>query len=300
MTTASAAVVGAMYIAGEAVVGDAGAFRAVDPADGAALEPVFQFADGKLGRPRGGARRGRLRAVPRRPRRAARPPARARRRRDRRGHRGGRRARSSRDRPAPPPAHRRGGQDHRTAPAVRRRAARGKLERGAHRSRAARPQARPAARRPAAARAGRAGRGVRRQQLPARLLGRRGRHRLGPRGRLPGGGQGARRPPRHLGDRRGRGQPRGRRQRAPGRRFLAWSTPTAPTVGVELVTHPAIAAVGFTGSRRGGLALVAAAAPRPVPIPVYRRDERRQPGLPAARAAGRGGRPTSARRSSGR
>jgi alpha-ketoglutaric semialdehyde dehydrogenase len=42
-----------------------------------------------------------------------------------------------------------------------------------------------------------------------------------------------------------------------------------PTVGIELVTHPAIAAVGFTGSRRAGLALVAAAASRPVPIPVY-------------------------------
>src|SRR6202046_165689 len=42
-----------------------------------------------------------------------------------------------------------------------------------------------------------------------------------------------------------------------------------PTVGVELVTHPAIAAVAFTGSRRVGLALVAAAASRPVPIPVF-------------------------------
>jgi 2,5-dioxopentanoate dehydrogenase len=42
-----------------------------------------------------------------------------------------------------------------------------------------------------------------------------------------------------------------------------------PTVGIELVTHPAIAAVGFTGSRRVGLSLVAAAARRPVPIPVY-------------------------------
>lgn len=42
-----------------------------------------------------------------------------------------------------------------------------------------------------------------------------------------------------------------------------------PTVGIELVTHPAIAAVGFTGSRATGLALVAAAARRRVPIPVY-------------------------------
>ena len=40
-------------------------------------------------------------------------------------------------------------------------------------------------------------------------------------------------------------------------------------VGIALVTDPRIRAVGFTGSRQGGLALVAAAAARPVPIPVY-------------------------------
>ena len=40
-------------------------------------------------------------------------------------------------------------------------------------------------------------------------------------------------------------------------------------VGQALVSDPAIQAVGFTGSRGGGLALVAAAAARPVPIPVY-------------------------------
>jgi alpha-ketoglutaric semialdehyde dehydrogenase len=40
-------------------------------------------------------------------------------------------------------------------------------------------------------------------------------------------------------------------------------------VGEALVKHPAIAAVGFTGSRRGGKALVALAAAREVPIPVY-------------------------------
>jgi NADP-dependent aldehyde dehydrogenase len=40
-------------------------------------------------------------------------------------------------------------------------------------------------------------------------------------------------------------------------------------VGQALVSHPRIQAVGFTGSRRGGLALVAAAQARPVPIPVY-------------------------------
>jgi NADP-dependent aldehyde dehydrogenase len=40
-------------------------------------------------------------------------------------------------------------------------------------------------------------------------------------------------------------------------------------VGVELVRDHRISAVGFTGSRRGGLALVEIAAGRPVPIPVF-------------------------------
>lgn len=39
--------------------------------------------------------------------------------------------------------------------------------------------------------------------------------------------------------------------------------------GAALVRDPNVRAVGFTGSRRGGLALVAAAAARPVPVPVY-------------------------------
>ena len=41
------------------------------------------------------------------------------------------------------------------------------------------------------------------------------------------------------------------------------------TVGQALVSHPAIKAVGFTGSRQGGMALVRAAAQRAEPIPVY-------------------------------
>ena len=40
-------------------------------------------------------------------------------------------------------------------------------------------------------------------------------------------------------------------------------------VGQALVAHPVIQGVGFTGSRRGGLALVATAQARPQPIPVY-------------------------------
>ncbi|MEU7768078.1 aldehyde dehydrogenase (NADP(+)) [Nocardia sp. NPDC049190] len=40
-------------------------------------------------------------------------------------------------------------------------------------------------------------------------------------------------------------------------------------VGSALATDPRIRAIGFTGSRQGGLALISAAAARPVPIPVY-------------------------------
>ena len=40
-------------------------------------------------------------------------------------------------------------------------------------------------------------------------------------------------------------------------------------VGVALVRQPGVAAVGFTGSRRAGLALAAVAAARDVPIPVF-------------------------------
>lgn len=41
------------------------------------------------------------------------------------------------------------------------------------------------------------------------------------------------------------------------------------TIGQSLVSHPAIKAVGFTGSRQGGLSLMRTAANRPEPIPVY-------------------------------
>lgn len=41
------------------------------------------------------------------------------------------------------------------------------------------------------------------------------------------------------------------------------------TIGQQLVGHPAIKAVGFTGSRGGGTALMRTAASRPEPIPVY-------------------------------
>ncbi len=40
-------------------------------------------------------------------------------------------------------------------------------------------------------------------------------------------------------------------------------------IGIALVKHPLVKAVGFTGSRSGGRALMDAAAARPEPIPVY-------------------------------
>ncbi|SEL84357.1 aldehyde dehydrogenase (NADP(+)) [Parapedobacter koreensis] len=43
----------------------------------------------------------------------------------------------------------------------------------------------------------------------------------------------------------------------------------AREIGLQVVTHPSIAAVAFTGSFSGGKALYDAAARRPVPIPVY-------------------------------
>jgi 2,5-dioxopentanoate dehydrogenase len=44
---------------------------------------------------------------------------------------------------------------------------------------------------------------------------------------------------------------------------------SGPELGIALVSDPRIKAVGFTGSRGAGTALVAAAATRPEPIPVY-------------------------------
>jgi NADP-dependent aldehyde dehydrogenase len=50
---------------------------------------------------------------------------------------------------------------------------------------------------------------------------------------------------------------------------FALITGTGSRIGQALVAHPAIQAVGFTGSRSGGTALMAVAAARPQPIPVY-------------------------------
>jgi alpha-ketoglutaric semialdehyde dehydrogenase len=57
--------------------------------------------------------------------------------------------------------------------------------------------------------------------------------------------------------------------------------------GSALVADPRVKAVGFTGSRRGGMALVAISARRPEPIPVYAEMSSSNPVyvLPAALAA---------------
>ncbi|WP_425577640.1 aldehyde dehydrogenase (NADP(+)) [Nocardia callitridis] len=62
-------------------------------------------------------------------------------------------------------------------------------------------------------------------------------------------------------------------------------------IGARLVRDPRIRAVGFTGSRAGGLAIAAEAAARPVPIPVYAEMSSINPVLllPAALAEGGAG-----------
>lgn len=60
------------------------------------------------------------------------------------------------------------------------------------------------------------------------------------------------------------------------------------SIGQQLVSHPAIKAVGFTGSRQGGVALMRTAAARAEPIPVYAEMSSVNPVfvLPAALAEG--------------
>jgi 2,5-dioxopentanoate dehydrogenase len=268
MTTASAAVVGAMYIAGEAVVGDAGAFHAVDPADGSALEPGFQFADGKLV-----ARAAELAESAFEPFRAAPIEQRARLLElaadeiDAVGQEAAERAHRETGLPLP----RLTGEVGRTTGQLRLFAA--ALREGSWngaRIDHALPDRKPA-RRP----------DVRSRRVP-----------IGPvavfaASNFPlafsvAGGDTAsalaagcpvvvKAHDAHPGTSEIVAAAVTRAVAASGLPAGVFSMVYAdgPTVGVELVTHPAIAAVAFTGSRRVGLALVAAAASRPVPIPVF-------------------------------
>jgi len=258
MTTASAAVVGAMYIAGDAVFGDAGAFRAVDPADGAALEPGFQFADGKLV-----ARAAELAESAFEPFRAAPIEQRARLLElaadeiDAVGEEAAERAHRETGLALP----RLTGEVGRTTGQLRLFAA--ALREGSWngaRIDHALPDRKPA-RRP----------DVRQRRVP-----------VGPLAFSVAGGDTAsalaagcpvvvKAHDAHPGTSEIIAAAVTRAVAASGLPAGVFSMVYAdgPTVGVELVTHPAIAAVAFTGSRRVGLALVAAAASRPVPIPVF-------------------------------
>ena len=71
-------------------------------------------------------------------------------------------------------------------------------------------------------------------------------------------------------------------------------------LGQSLVTDPRIKAVGFTGSRGGGLALVAAAAARTEPIPVYAEMSSINPVVVLPGALATATSPRSRRRTSGR
>ena len=89
--------------------------------------------------------------------------------------------------------------------------------------------------------AARPGRRLRRQQLPARLLHRGWRHRLGAGRRLPGRGQGPPRPPAHRPARRARGDAAVAEARPARRHVLVPAAATADGIelGQELVTRPA-------------------------------------------------------------
>ena len=268
MTTASAAVVGAMYIAGDAVVGDAGAFHAVDPADGAALEPGFQFADGKLV-----ARAAELAESAFEPFRAAPIEQRARLLElaadeiDAVGEEAAERAHRETGLPLP----RLTGEVGRTTGQLRLFAA--ALREGSWngaRIDHALPDRKPA-RRP----------DVRQRRVPVGPVAVFAASNFPLAFSVAGGDTASalaagcpvvvKAHEAHPGTSEIVAAAVTRAVAASGLPAGVFSMVYAdgPTVGVELVTHPAIAAVAFTGSRRVGLALVAAAASRPVPIPVF-------------------------------
>jgi 2,5-dioxopentanoate dehydrogenase len=268
MTTASAAVVGAMYIAGDAVFGDAGAFRAVDPADGAALEPGFQFADGKLV-----ARAAELAESAFEPFRAAPIEQRARLLElaadeiDAVGEAAAERAHRETGLPLP----RLTGEVGRTTGQLRLFAA--ALREGSWngaRIDHALPDRKPA-RRP----------DVRQRRVPVGPVAVFAASNFPLAFSVAGGDTASalaagcpvvvKAHDAHPGTSEIVAAAVTRAVAASGLPAGVFSMVYAdgPTVGVELVTHPAIAAVAFTGSRRVGLALVAAAASRPVPIPVF-------------------------------
>ena len=193
-----------------------------------------------------------------------------------------------RERPARGPDHRRGRPHHRPAAAVRRRRPPGRPPRRPHRPGAAGPRARCRAPTSASAGAARPGRGLRRQQLPARLLHRGRRHRLGARRRLPGRRQGATTP-----------------TRAPASSSAAPSPTPSQTSGLPAGTFSCSTVRASSSARRwwptrasrrsASPAPVPAASPscraaaaRPEPIPVYAEMSLDQPGRSCSPGALRG------------
>ncbi len=148
----------------------------------------------------------------------------------------------------------------------------------------------PAARPAPHARADRPGRGVRRQQLPARLLRARRRHRLGAGRRLPGDRQGARLPPGDVaaGLRRAWRRPPARPVRRRARSASCTACRPAPTWSRTRRSGRSASPARSTAARRCWRSSSAAR-----PDPVLRRAEQPQPGR--RHAAGR--RASGARRS---
>jgi alpha-ketoglutaric semialdehyde dehydrogenase len=266
--TASAGVVGAMYLAGEAVFGDAGSFRAVDPSDGAALDPAYRFAAGQLV-----ARAAELAEAAFEPFRAAPVEQRARLLElaadeiDAVGDAAAERAHHETGLPLP----RLTGEVARTTGQLRLFAA--ALREGSWngaRIDHALPDRKPA-RRP----------DVRQRRIPVGPVAVFAASNFPLAFSVAGGDTASalaagcpvvvKAHEAHPGTSEIVAAAVTRAVAASGLPAGVFSMVYAdgPTVGIELVTHPAIAAVAFTGSRRVGLALVAAAAARPVPIPVY-------------------------------
>ena len=266
--TASPGVIGAMYLAGEAVFGDAGSFRAVDPSDGAALDPAYRFAAGKLV-----ARAAELAEAAFEPFRAAPVEQRARLLElaadeiDAVGDAAAERAHRETGLPLP----RLTGEVARTTGQLRLFAA--ALREGSWngaRIDHALPDRKPA-RRP----------DVRQRRVPVGPVAVFAASNFPLAFSVAGGDTASalaagcpvvvKAHEAHPGTSEIVAAAVTRAVAASGLPAGVFSMVYAdgPTVGIELVTHPAIAAVAFTGSRRVGLALVAAAAARPVPIPVY-------------------------------
>ena len=132
--------------------------------------------------------------------------------------------------------------------------------------------------------AARPGRRARREQLPLRLRSPGQRHRLGARRRVPGGREGAPGPSARPARSSRRWPPPRLRPPGPPRVRSGWSR--ASRRASALVRAPEVAAVAFTGSQHGGLALWRHGHPARRGHPRVRRDGHREPGRDDHRGGG--------------